>query len=133
MDFARRDLLAASAAATAYALLPGRAFAADSAADARASKLLDGITEQMLRDFPESATGLGIDKGARAALKSQRTCSRSSAVREADRPEAAAADASRACRFPRESTTLRQDRRGPSPCCGSAGPPPQWRQRSRSR
>ncbi|GAO38801.1 hypothetical protein SCH01S_20_00080 [Sphingomonas changbaiensis NBRC 104936] len=73
MDFARRDLLAASAAATAYALLPGRAFAADSAADARASKLLDGITEQMLRDFPESATGLGIDKGARAALKSQLT------------------------------------------------------------
>lgn len=71
MDFARRDVLAFTAGASAWALLPGRGFAADSAADAQAARILDGITEQLLRDAPEAATGLGIDKGARAALKSR--------------------------------------------------------------
>jgi uncharacterized protein (DUF885 family) len=67
----RRDLLAFSALAAASVTVP--AWAADSSADAQAQKALDGITEQWLRDFPEAATGLGIDKGARAALKSQLT------------------------------------------------------------
>jgi uncharacterized protein (DUF885 family) len=66
MDLARRDLLAF----TALAALPSRLLAAEGA-DAQASKILDGITEQLLRDAPEAATGLGIDKGARAALKSR--------------------------------------------------------------
>ena len=68
MDFARRDLLAV----TALTALPTRLLAAEGA-DAQASRVLDAITEQMLRDFPETATGLGIDKGARAALKSRLT------------------------------------------------------------
>ncbi|MFD1612213.1 DUF885 domain-containing protein [Sphingomonas tabacisoli] len=66
MDFARRDLLAF----TALIALPTRLLAAEGA-DAQASRILDGITEQLLRDAPEQATGLGIDKGARAGLKSR--------------------------------------------------------------
>ncbi|MBS0504791.1 MAG: DUF885 family protein [Proteobacteria bacterium] len=73
MDLARRDLLALSASAAALSAIPGRAFAAAGSADAQAARTLDGITEQLLRDSPESATGLGIDKGARAALKSKLT------------------------------------------------------------
>jgi uncharacterized protein (DUF885 family) len=72
MTPSRRDMLAWTAGATLASVLPGRAWAA-TGADARASAALDGITEQMLRDFPESATGLGIDTGARAALKSRLT------------------------------------------------------------
>jgi uncharacterized protein (DUF885 family) len=67
----RRDLLAFSALAAASVTVP--AWAADSSADAQEQKALDGITKQWLRDFPEAATGLGVDKGARAALKSQLT------------------------------------------------------------
>ena len=73
MDFARRDLLAFSAGAAALSALPGRALAAVTGEDAAASGALDAITEQFLRDAPELATGLGIDKGARAALKSRLT------------------------------------------------------------
>ena len=73
MSLSRRDLLAASAGATALSLMPARLFAAAGSADAAASRILDGITEQRLRDAPEAATGLGIDKGARAALKSRLT------------------------------------------------------------
>lgn len=73
MDFTRRDLLAYSASAAALSALPMRALAAADGADAAASRRLDAITEQMLRDFPEQATSLGIDKGARAALKSRLT------------------------------------------------------------
>jgi uncharacterized protein (DUF885 family) len=74
MDFARRDLIAVSASAAALSSIPGRAIAASvGSADAQASRLLDGITEQWLRDFPEGATSLGIDKGPRAALKSRLT------------------------------------------------------------
>lgn len=73
MDFARRDLLAFTAGAAALSAYPARVAAAIASADARAGHILDGITEQMLRDFPESATSLGIDKGNRAALKSRLT------------------------------------------------------------
>lgn len=73
MDFTRRDLLAYSASAAALSALPVHALAAAANEDARASGVLDAITEQMLRDFPEQATSLGIDKGARAALKSRLT------------------------------------------------------------
>ena len=41
------------------------------ASDAQAGALLDSIAENLLRLSPESATSLGIDKGARAALRSQ--------------------------------------------------------------
>ena len=51
----------------------GRALAAATGEDAAPSGALEAITEQFLRDAPELATGLGIDKGARAALKSRLT------------------------------------------------------------
>src|SRR3954468_4349103 len=41
--------------------------------DAAAEKLLSGMTEELLAEYPESATLLGIDAGARAGLKSKLT------------------------------------------------------------
>ena len=71
----RREALAALAATAALPLLPGcspdapPAPAAPSAADAQA--MLDQIAENYLRFAPEAATSLGVDTGARAALRSQ--------------------------------------------------------------
>ena len=45
--------------------------AAPSATEAEAKALLDGVAENLLRVYPESATTLGIDKDERAALRSQ--------------------------------------------------------------
>jgi uncharacterized protein (DUF885 family) len=71
-NFSRRDLLLTALSATAVGALPGLALA-DTAnpADARFTKLLDDIAEEILRLSPTGATGLGLDNGARAALKSQ--------------------------------------------------------------
>lgn len=69
MEIRRRDLLAA----TTLAALSTGALAATGSADARATQLLDKIAEQLMRDFPEGASQLGIDKGARSALKSRLT------------------------------------------------------------
>lgn len=72
----RREALAALAATATLPLLPGcnstpapTPSAAKPATDALA--LLDRIGESYLRFAPESATSLGIDTGARAALRSQ--------------------------------------------------------------
>ena len=73
----RREALAALASAAALPLVSacGRndaappAPAAATETDARA--LLDGVADNLLRLLPESATSLGIDTGARAALRSQ--------------------------------------------------------------
>ncbi|MEO8681953.1 MAG: DUF885 domain-containing protein [Vicinamibacterales bacterium] len=72
----RREALAALAASAALPLLPGcnsapapTPPAANPEADALA--LLDQIGENYLRFAPESATSLGIDTGARAALRSE--------------------------------------------------------------
>jgi len=72
----RREALAAIAATAALPLLPGcnstpapAPAAANPEADALA--LLDQIGESYLRFAPEGATTLGIDTGARAALRSQ--------------------------------------------------------------
>jgi uncharacterized protein (DUF885 family) len=72
----RREALAALAATATLPLLPGcntapasTPSAAKPEADALA--LLDQIGENYLRFAPESATSLGIDTGARAALRSQ--------------------------------------------------------------
>jgi uncharacterized protein (DUF885 family) len=70
MELTRRGLLAATGSVAAATAVPGWAAPSDDAAAARA---LDGITERLLRLFPERATGLGIDKGARAALKTRLT------------------------------------------------------------
>lgn len=70
MQLTRRDLLAGGAGALAVSSLPTAALA-QGAADARAGRLLDEMAERLLALKPEEATGLGIDKGARAALKSR--------------------------------------------------------------
>lgn len=66
----RRTLLAGTAAAGLVAALPARAA---TPADAAAMRQLDGVAEVLLDDYPESAAYLGIDKGARADLKSKLT------------------------------------------------------------
>lgn len=68
-EFSRRDMLAGTAAIGALAMFPAGARA--QSGDAAANALLDSIAENLLRLNPESATSLGIDKGARAALHSQ--------------------------------------------------------------
>jgi uncharacterized protein (DUF885 family) len=65
----RRDFVIGTGAALAAGNLPlvNAAHGADNAA----ATLLAAITEELLADYPESATQLGIDNGARAALKSK--------------------------------------------------------------
>ena len=72
----RREVIAALASAAGMPLAygcTGDAPPADSGADheADALALLDRIADNLLRLSPESATSLGIDTGARAALRSQ--------------------------------------------------------------
>ena len=71
----RRETIGVFAAATAFAFLPGCKMQANKAGasggDADASKLLDSIGENLLRLSPEGATSLGIDTGARAALRTK--------------------------------------------------------------
>src|SRR5205814_9815398 len=63
----RRDFLAGTSAAFACADL----HAATATADADTEKLLAGLAEELLGEYPENATGLGIDRGERASLKSK--------------------------------------------------------------
>ena len=71
----RREALAALASAAALPLMAGcgrdatQSPAPATATDARA--LLDDVADNLLRLFPETATSLGIDTGARSALRSQ--------------------------------------------------------------
>ena len=75
----RREALAALAATAAVPLLhgcgdsptPGNPASTNSNAAADAVTLLEDIGENYLRFAPESATSLGVDTGARAALRSQ--------------------------------------------------------------
>jgi hypothetical protein len=62
MTTSRREFIAGTGAAIALAHLPARA--ADDA-DAAAQKLLAEFAEEMMVDYPESATSLGIDKDKR--------------------------------------------------------------------
>ena len=80
MTTSRRDFIVGTGAAIAVANLPARAARADD--DAAAQKLLAEFAEELLVDYPESATSLGIDKGQRAALKA-RLSDRSAAGQEA--------------------------------------------------
>ncbi|BBC98796.1 MULTISPECIES: DUF885 domain-containing protein [Sphingobium] len=64
----RRALLAAGASAVTLGALPARAA---TGADTAAQALLADMAEAMLADAPETASGLGIDTGARSALKSR--------------------------------------------------------------
>src|SRR5687767_7619167 len=71
----RRDAIAALAATAALPLVSAcgrdRAPAPPATNDADALALLDGFADSLLRLLPEGATSLGIDTGARAALRSQ--------------------------------------------------------------
>ena len=67
MSFHRRALLQGGAAALATQALPAEAQTPEAAAD----RLLARITEQLLADYPESATSAGVDKDARARLRSR--------------------------------------------------------------
>jgi len=74
MFLSRRQAVAALSASAALPLISGGlspAFAQTTSADAQASALLDSIAENLLRQSPESATSLGIDKGEHIALRSQ--------------------------------------------------------------
>jgi uncharacterized protein (DUF885 family) len=75
MTFSRREALAAMASAAALPLVSGCGRGGGSASpastEADAFALLDGVADNLLRLQPESATSLGIDTGARAALRSQ--------------------------------------------------------------
>jgi uncharacterized protein (DUF885 family) len=76
-NLSRRELLAGGGAALAAGCTASRpaasivAPAARPASQAQASALLDSIAENLLWLDPEQATGLGIDNGRRAPLRSQ--------------------------------------------------------------
>ena len=67
MSTTRRDFVIGTGATLAAARLGQAASPADK--DAAAEKLLAEFAEELMVDYPESATQLGIDNGARAALK----------------------------------------------------------------
>jgi len=69
MTASRREFIAGTAAIVA-ALSYTRA-RASSSADPAVERLLTEIAEELLADYPENATSLGIDTGARALLKSR--------------------------------------------------------------
>lgn len=74
----RREAIAALASTAALSLLPacrGKSAATSPGTNAQgtASAMLDQIGENFLKAFPENATSLGIDTGARARLRSQLT------------------------------------------------------------
>jgi uncharacterized protein (DUF885 family) len=69
MTTSRRDFIVGTGAAIAVAQLPARAVSAEG--DESVQQLLAEFAEELLEDYPESATSLGIDSGARAALKAQ--------------------------------------------------------------
>jgi uncharacterized protein (DUF885 family) len=69
MTTSRREFIVGAGAAIAVANLPARA--AGTQGDAAAEKLLAELAEELLVDYPENATSLGIDNGARAGLKAR--------------------------------------------------------------
>jgi len=75
MTFTRREVFTALASAAALPLVAGcardRASTPPASTDADTLKLLDSIADNLMKLQPESATSLGIDTGARAALRSQ--------------------------------------------------------------
>jgi uncharacterized protein (DUF885 family) len=68
MSFNRRAVLQGGASALALAGLPAQAAPAP---DAAAGALLGAITEQLLTEYPETATSAGVDKGPRAELRAR--------------------------------------------------------------
>jgi uncharacterized protein (DUF885 family) len=81
MSTSRREFMITSTATLAASQLPAGASGA-SGNDASAERLLAQIAEELLVDYPESATMLGIDQGERVELKSK-LADRSAAGQEA--------------------------------------------------
>lgn len=72
IEMRRRELLATIGAGAAAAMLPGWAYAAPATAkDGQLDTLLMAQFEEGLREEPTGATSLGLDTGARAALRSR--------------------------------------------------------------
>jgi len=75
LSFSRRQALGALSAGVATVALPGCTSIVPAGpapvTDAQAGALLDSIGENLLALSPEGATSLGLDTGARAALRSQ--------------------------------------------------------------
>jgi uncharacterized protein (DUF885 family) len=71
MSTTRREFVIATGATLAATQLPAQSD--NSQADAAAERMLAEFTEELLVDYPESASMLGIDNGTRAALKSKLT------------------------------------------------------------
>ena len=67
----RRTFIAATGALAGSALLPARSLAQGSRADTAADALYEQLFQEAVARSPELATSLGLDNGARAALKSQ--------------------------------------------------------------
>jgi uncharacterized protein (DUF885 family) len=96
LTFTRREAVAALAASAATLPLVSCRRAAPAATDAEASKLLDSIGDNLLRLNPATATLLGIDTGARAAMRSQledRSAAGCQRVRDLLKQDLARADA----------------------------------------
>jgi uncharacterized protein (DUF885 family) len=71
--FTRRHFLGSAGAIAALQLLPGCATRRAAEASGSAGPLLARMAEQILAEYPENATTLGLDKDARAGLKSRLT------------------------------------------------------------
>lgn len=72
---ARRQFLLSGSALAVLQLAPARVRAAGETggADAASERVLAGVAEALLAEYPENASALGLDTGARAALKSNLT------------------------------------------------------------
>lgn len=70
LSLSRRETLAGLAATTAAPLLSSPVLAAP-ATDAQANALLNVVANDLLRLYPTTATGLGVDTGALAGLRSK--------------------------------------------------------------
>ena len=69
----RRNFLGSAGAIAALQLLPGCATRGVRGAAPSVETMLSGMAEQLLAEYPENATALGLDKDARAGLKSRLT------------------------------------------------------------
>ena len=78
MSFNRRDVIAGAGALAAVAALPACTRAAprtasSPAADEVARRMLAEVAEDLLAEYPENATALGLDKDGRAGLRARLT------------------------------------------------------------
>jgi uncharacterized protein (DUF885 family) len=82
-QFTRRSLLQAGGAISLAGTtsLPARAAAPSAPNDTELQRTLAAVADELLLEYPENASSLGIDKGARAGLKSRLTDRSAAGVR----------------------------------------------------